>query len=238
MFGWRARLGLIMPSNNTVIEPEMLQAVPEGVTLHGHRVGLRPEERKGDFMDAMRIDAIENGYKIGPVDCVSYCCLTTSFYKGLGWDKELMKDMENSIGKPVTTAATAMLRALKFSEIRKVAIATPFRAEVNEKLEEFLEANGFEVSGMKALDPVPSPQDVVLLPTTVAYRLAKEAIQPDSDGVFICATDLPAMNVIDALENDLKKPVISTNQALLWDMLRIIDMKTSIKGFGALLEKI
>ncbi len=237
MFGWRARLGLIMPSNNTVMEPELLLAVPEGITLHGHRVGIRPEDRKGDFMEALRIDACNNGYKIGPVDCVAYCCLTTSFYKGLGYDQELIREMESNLGMPVTTAATSMVRALKASNIKKIAIASPFRPDVNSKLEEFLEGNGFEIAGLKALDPAPTPKEVVLFPTTVAYRLAKSAIEPESDAVFLCATDFPSLAVIDALENDLKKPVISTNQAILWDMLRILDMKTVIRGFGSLLEK-
>jgi arylmalonate decarboxylase len=236
MFGWRARLGLIMPWNNTVIEPELLQAIPEGITLHGHRVGSRPDDRKGDYMEALRTDARNNGYKLGPVDCVAYCCLTTSFYKGLGYDKELIQEMKSSIGKPVTTAATAMVRSLKVSKIKKVAIASPFRPDVNSKLREFLKGNGFEIAGFKALDPAPTPQEVVLLPTTVAYRLASRAVEPESDGIFICATDFPSMTVIDALENDLKKPVISTNQAILWDMLRTLNMKTVIRGYGSLLE--
>ncbi len=236
MYGWRARLGLIMPSNNTVIEPELWQVLPEGITIHGHRVGVHPQERKGDHMDAMRIDAIENAFKLAPVDCVAYCCLTTSFYKGLGWDQELLRDIEHNFGKPVTTAATAMLRALGALRVKNVAVASPFKSEVNEKLVTFLEDNNFKVAGMKALDPAPSPEEVVRLPTTVAYRLAKEALQPNSDCVFICATDLPTIEVIDALEKDLGKPVVSTNQAVLWDMLRLIGMKPSIVGFGSLLE--
>ncbi len=236
MYGWRARLGLIMPSNNTVIEPELWPILPPGITIHGHRVGVRPEERKEDHMDVMRRDAIENMFKLAPVDCAAYCCLTTSFYKGLGWDHELLKDMERDFGKPVTTAATAMLRALDALKIKKVSVASPFKSEVNEKLITFLSENNLKVTGVKALDPAPSPQEVVRLPTTVAYRLAKNALQPDSDAVFICATDLPTMTIIDALERDLGKPVISTNQAILWDMLRLIDIKTSIVGFGSLLE--
>jgi len=238
MFGWRARLGLIIPSNNTVIEPELIQALPDGVTIHGHRVGIPLDKREVEYMDVMRADAIENIFKLGPVDCVAYCCLTTSFYKGLGWDKELLREMEKKFRKPVTTAATAMVNALNASNIESVAIATPFRAEVNDKLVEFLKGNGFEVVGMKALDPAPNSKEVVQLPTTVAYRLAKRAVETNSDGVFICATDLPAMGVIDVLEKDLGKPVISTNQAILWEMLRLIELKGLIKGFGSLLEGI
>ncbi len=236
MFGWKARLGLIMPSNNTVMEPELSMILPEGITIHGHKVGVRPENRGDDFMEVMRKDAIENGFKIGPVDCVSYCCLTTSFYHGLAWDQNLLKEMEKSTGKPATSAATAMIRALKELDIEKVAIASPFKREVNEKLVGFVEENGFKVVGMKALEPAPSPQDVVKLPTTVAYRLAKEAFRPEADCVFICATDLPSLAVIEAFERDLGKPVVSTNQAILWDMLRIIEIKANIEGYGCLLK--
>lgn len=236
MFGWRAKLGLIMPSNNTVIEPELSMALPRGVTIHGHRVGVKPEERGEDFMEVLRKDAVENGFKMGPVDCIAYCCLTTSFYHGIGWDQELLDEMRKNTGKPVTTAATAMLRSLEKMEVEKVSIATPFRKDVNVKLVEFLEGNGFKIAGMNAIDPAPSPQEVILLPSTVAYRLAKTAVKPDSDCVFICSTDLPSLEIIDALEKDIKKPVISTNQALLWDMLRMIDIKTAIDGFGALLR--
>jgi maleate cis-trans isomerase len=221
------------------MEPELYMVIPKGITIHGHKVGIRPEKRNlpgVDYMEVMRQDAIENGFKLGPVDCISYCCLTTSFYHGLEWDKKLLRELNKNTGKPVTSAATAMIRGLKELEIENVAIASPFRKEVNEKLFDFAEENGFNITGMKTLDPAPTPQEVVKLPTSVAYRLVKDCITPESDGAFICATDLPSLSVIDALEKDLRKPVVSTNQAILWDLLRLIGIRIKIEGYGQLLN--
>ncbi|NIM45085.1 MAG: hypothetical protein GTN80_05580 [Nitrososphaeria archaeon] len=238
MIGWRGKLGLIIPANNTVIEPEFSLMIPDGVTVHSTRiissemgVGSRKER-----LTQMVEQAMEIVNRLEPVDVIGYACLHSSFFKGVSWDEKIGNRFKDTSGKPATTAASAILRACSKVGINNISIASPYNDEANEDLRAFMEGNGFKVDNIASLKPVPSLSELVKLPSSVAYRLAKKAFKPRLDGVLICATDFSTIEILDSLEWDIGRPVVSTNQALLWDLLRLAKIREPIKGFGTLLR--
>jgi len=68
------------------------------------------------------------------------------------------------------------------------------------------------------------------------FRMARAVDRPEADAVFISCTDFRAAEAIHALEQDLKKPVLTSNQVTLWALLRMAGVRSPIRGYGQLLE--
>lgn len=238
MYGWRCRIGLILPSDNTSMESEfnkILHTV-DGVSVHATRV----------FMDTLSVEDLlkmnENvkraslELKTAEVNIIAYGCTSGSFVKGLNFDRRLIEDIEGETGIKATTTSTAVVNALKELNVKKIAVGTPYSDEINERAKEFLEGNGFRVTNSMGLNVVPDV-DIGKQEPYVAYNLGKRVNTDDADCVFLSCTDLRTIEIIDALEKKLKKPVVSANQATLWHILKLEKLGISIKSYGRLLEK-
>jgi maleate isomerase len=114
---------------------------------------------------------------------------------------------------------------------------TPYVDEINEKEKEFLEHNipGLEVLSIKGLGIVGNLPKGKLNPFS-SYPIIKKWDVNESEGIFISCTNWRTFEIIEYLEKDLKKPVITSNQAALWHALRIIGVKDRLNGLGKLFE--
>lgn len=229
------KVGLILPSVNCIMEPELYHVAPAGISFHTTRVFLAqttPEaliKMEEDLAYAAKLLATANPH------AVIYACTSGSFIKGLGWDQVIVDELESVVGCPATTTSTAMVQALKALGVRRLAVATPYLDVVNEREEEFLGKNGFEVvacEGLGLSGPVIREQT----PETV-YELVKRVDRPEADGIFVSCTDFRAMEVLGALEDELGKPVTSSNQVSLWALLKILDHPQRVAGYGRLLAE-
>jgi maleate cis-trans isomerase len=236
MYGWRARLGLVIPANNTVIEPEFSRMVPEGVAAFGAKILSHGLSAEG--IDRM----VENSHRavdelaVGDMTAFAYACLATSLVKGSGWTAAFQAEVENKTGRPATTAATATIEALQSFGVKNVALATPYPAAINELLPALFGASGMEIVSLESV-AVKDSLEVCRLDPSIAYRLAKQADTDKADAVCILATDIRSIEVLQALEADLGKPAISTNQALLWRCLTLCGIKDPVDGFSSLLKQ-
>lgn len=234
--GWRARLGVIIPSVNKTMEPELYKMAPKGVSLHFSRI-----KQREDTVEELRrmvegIPRAASELADAEVHLITFGCTSGSLIGGVGYDKELIKRIEDAAHIPAITTSTAVISAFKELEFEKVCVATPYQEEVNRKEKEFLESHGYNVLNIKGLGcRGPETADVSI---KQVYELAKAVFNPMADGLFISCTDLRSLDIIEALEHDLNKPVISSNQATMWMMLRKVKVKEPIKGYGGLLNKI
>jgi maleate isomerase len=235
MFGWRARLGVLVPSINKTIEPEMYRMAPKGVSVHFTR--LREREDTVEELERMAVDVPRGAAELADaeVDVIAFGCTTGSLIGGRGYDERLIKEIESVAHIPAITTSTAVLSALKELGMKTLSIATPYQDEVNKKEEQFLQSHGFKIVSMKGLG-CKGPETADLSPRLV-YRHAKTVFKPESDGLFLSCTDLRTSDILEALEHDLKKPVVSSNQATLWMMLKNAGIAEPIEGLGTLLSK-
>jgi maleate cis-trans isomerase len=236
MLGWRARLGAVVPSNNTVLEPEFWNLRPDGVTLHTARVlsyGPTPEGIARMEQAAMR--ACEE-LKAGALDVLSYACLATSLVKGPGWSAALIGEVKSRFGLPACTAAGATVAALQALGARRIAFATPYPERIHALVQPYMEASGLVVAGL-ANTRFADSIEVCRAPPGVAYRRAQQADTLEAEAVCIVATDFQTLPIIAALEADLGKPVVTTNQAVLWMMLGLAKAKWKPDGLGQLFER-
>jgi maleate isomerase len=221
------RLGLIVPSSNTTMEREFGRLSPEDFSVHTARLRLTKvtvkelaEMEKGVERAALKLaDA--------GVDIIGYGCTSGSLYRGLGHDKTIEARIEKASGTPAVATAGAVMSALKGLKIQKVAVATPYIDDINELENEFLSSNGIEEN-----------IEIGRLNSQDAYELVMRLEYADADGVFISCTNFSTLDKIKELEDAVRRPVISSNTATFWAMLRRCGISIKIKNFGQLLERI
>ncbi|MCE4598833.1 MAG: aspartate/glutamate racemase family protein [Desulfurococcales archaeon] len=237
MHGWRARIGLIVPSSNTTMEPEMWKMAPEGVSIHVGRVPLRmvsveelSEMEKYSVGEAVKLSTAD-------VDLIVYGCTTGSLIGGPGYDLRLSKLMSKATNRPVVTTATAVVEALRALGATRIAVATPYIEEVNRKEEEFLRYHGFTIVDFKSLGILDNLEIGRVDPGRV-YRLVKSLDYNSAEAVFISCTNLRTIEVINALEEDLGIPVISSNTATMWYTLKNLKIKSPGIRVGSIFDKL
>lgn len=236
MYGWKARFGVAVPSANAVMERELNLMCPEGVSVHFSRMWLKADTKEEilGLYDKVK-EAVELLSHVNP-SVIAFGCTAGSLIKGLGYDREIIKIIEESTGVHATSTSTAVVEALRALEVRRVAVGSPYEPWLNAKVKEFLEANGFEVTATEGLGIIgPEMSD---LGAVQLYSLARKALQRPADCLFLSCTGMPSATLIDGLEKDFGLAVISSNQATFWHMLRLVGIKSAVHGFGVLLEKL
>lgn len=231
------RIGLLVPSSNTTVEPEFYRALPRGVTLHTGRLYLT---RISPDSILRMVEDLETQAKLlasADVDVIVLGATAPSFLKGLGYDRELIRNIEAATGKPATTTSTALVQAIEHFGARRVVLASAYDDKVNGIARSFLEASGVEVVDAKGLSLVDNLVVGRLGPET-AYELALKVARPDVDAIVLACTNWQTLEVIEAIERETGKPVISTTQASIWAALRTIGHKDAVAGYGRLLREI
>jgi maleate isomerase len=236
MYGWKARVGLIIPSTNTVNESEFARYLPDGVSLHTSRMLL---EGGADAESLAEMEEYEEQCArllgTAEVNAVAYGCTTGSLIEGPEYDHELEEHLSDIAGAPVVATSAALKRAAEALGLDSLSIATPYVDQLNEMEEEHFEELGFDVTAVEGLG-IGEPTNLGRQHPTDAYEIARRADRPDADGLMISCTDFRTLEVIEDLEADLGKPVISSNSATMWNVLREVGVDHTELPFGTLFE--
>lgn len=242
MYGWRKRIGLIVPSTNTTCEMEFHKLLPPGVSVHTSRVFLPENKSPEDRIDSIiRMgDGLLEGARlvsgVGP-DILVWACTVGSFIKGKGYDTLLAEKIKQQIGLPLVTTSTAIIEAFKTLKVKKIAMATPYINEINRKEKEFFEHSlkGLKVVNMSGLGIISNLQKGRLTPES-AYVAARQVHTGSCECILISCTNWRTLEIIDVLEKDLGKPVVSSVQATIWLTFKMLGLSRP-QGFGCLLQK-
>lgn len=233
--GWRGKVGLILPSANTVTEPLFYALAPQGISFHSSRTLIA-----GTGVEDVMAMEKEKGKAIrelasARLDCIVDCCTASGVLRGLEADKAFCGEVEKETGIRATSTLQAIVEALEVLELRRLVVTTPYPEEIDELEKSFFEKNGFSVINLKGLDinegwrlAQVSPQEI--------YRLCVDAWDTRAEGLFISCMNLNPMPVTQALELALGVPIVSSNSATLWKILQIIGLEEPIWGYGRLLS--
>lgn len=235
MYGARCKIGVIVPSLNNTLEPEFNRMVPADVAVYATR--LRLERGVPDDLRAMA-DLTEQAGELlrhADVDCIAYCCTTGSLIDGVDWDKELAARLGKATELPVTTAASAAIKAMRSLGLKTVSVATPYIDEVNKIERAYIEACGIRVNSITGLQ-FTRGEELHSLDQDAAREFCRAAMVDGADGLFISCTDFASIDFIEELERDLGKPAVTSNTATLWMVLSLIKLDQPIEGFGQLLS--
>jgi maleate cis-trans isomerase len=216
-FGWRGRVGLILPADNVVMEPELNALAVPGVSYHGLRMTSTVHEQ-------MRRQAIELGGVLDEmgVDVAVYACAETSFNAGAEVRENLSSLIADNCTIPVVTATNAMLEAIAAVGIRRASVVTPYAPTSGALFESTLAEHGVEVLSAIHRDFRLEGDDARewFLTNRQNARsvrdMARAAVHPHADGIIISATNFPALGAVQELEAEFGIPVVTSNQSILW----------------------
>ena len=232
------RLGLVLPSVNTVVEPWFNEIAPPGVTFHASRMlldaNLTPEA-------VLRMDREEGVHAIEQlVSCkpagIAYCCTASSIVQGVQYDDVLIHEIERVAKVPGVTATRSIAMAMALFGARRLAVCSPYTTEIDTAEHHFFTDAGFEIVGSAHLGIGDSFRLADPTPDEIC-ELARSAWRDEADALLITCLNLRSHEVVAQLEEELGKPVITSTQATLWRLLRSAGVETRIPGYGALLQK-
>ena len=244
-YGYRAKVGLVVVSPNLNPTPEIGRMLPEYVNIRETRIHMEPvvtvEECSKLAPRLPEAAALLAEGMVSPVlgrrSAIAFACTAGSLVLGPGSDKKEIEAMTSkSMGIPCTTTATAVEEAMRFMGFQRIVIAGPYIDEVNTKFKKFYEASGFEVLTVKGLQ-IRDLYELGATKPSDAYRIAMESVDPACDGIFIACTNFRCSEVIEEIERDSGKPVITANQATAWQLMKMLHIEEPITSYGELLRR-
>ena len=242
MFGWRARIGVIVSPPNTVVEGEFVQMAPEGVSVHAARLG-RPEGLAGQLGadvvlrtndDLPRAAKSLNELRL---NVVVFAHTAGSMVQGPEYDAQLLTMMETTVGCPAVTPASAVVAALTGAGVKRLALLTPYPEQMTLMEQEFLETTvpGLKVVSHRSLS-VASGLAIGDLEPAVAYREARNIDTGQADALFLSGTNWRTVDMIEKMESDLGIPVFTANQVTMWATLGKLRIPAE-PGFGSIMDQ-
>jgi maleate isomerase len=237
-YGWRARIGQIRPSTGIESSEEWRSVAPKGVAFIDARTFVREVSERG--LEEMMAQVVDEAKKCASAraDVIVQCGTPGVFLKGVGYDGEVIAAMEKASGVKCTTMMTAMVAGLRALGAKKLALGTTYVSQVNEKMKKYLEALGFEVVAVEGLEQL-YPDQCIDLEPEVSYDLGKRvfAKAAGADAILLSCAGMRTFECHDALEIQTGVPVVTSNQASLWQALRMANVPDKIPSLGQLFRQ-
>ena len=238
MYGWRAKIGRISPSPETVGAEEWRLSMPNGVCLVETRTLIYNVTVEGLSETVKQVERAALELASAEVDVILQAGTAIAFFRGFGYDQELSQRIHRATGIKATTSLTAVVDALRMLKIQRLAIATSYLADLDARLAEVLEKSGFEVAAIRGMG-LKKSIDMGKVSPEKTYRLSREVVRsaPQADGILISCGNLRTFEAIEPLEMDTGLPVVTSNQAGLWQVLRMAGIKDRLAYLGRLLRE-
>ena len=255
-WGWRARIGLFIVGNEAVPEAEWWAMAPPGVSVHAARVTARAPwaQWKPDRSGVEPADDLLRGarqFAAMRLQAVTLAHSSSSLVGGKGWDAATVASLVPALGTTpfVTTNGLDIDAALRAMHVRRPFLVLPpwYNDETVAAGVRYYAEVGLAPAGQHRYDPGRKWRDLApneLVPQGAGfaqeveplYAQIREHCPADADGVLIAGTGFRCVAILDALEQDLGRPVVSANQASLWHCLRTAGVRSPVEGYGSLLR--
>ena len=234
-YGTRAKLGMLLPSGNQAAEPQFHAMLPAGVSLHTTRLKL---SGSSDAELMGMTDRVEEAAQLvgdAEVDLVVFHCTAVST-----WDATREQSIKDRIakasGRPVTATSEAIVAALRAVGAKSIVMLSPYIDAINKREEAYFANAGFKILDCAGLNKATANDMMSVTPAewrsfAVAHR------NPAADAYLLSCTTVRSAEVADALEEELGRPVVTSNTSTVWHCLRKMGIDDRVKGFGRLLRE-
>jgi maleate cis-trans isomerase len=230
-------IGLISPNLSEDTLVDYYKILPEGIRIEGRTLDV------GKYTDS-EFHKVEQGFFDLVRDLakqpLNFLMVTGELflsYKGPGSDRHILAGVKEITPVPASTVLTAVTHACHVLTLRRVVMASPFPEDQDARLARFLAHDGIEVVAHRCLG-YSNSKAIWELPPETGYDLAASLLKehPKVDGLYMPCNKWRIISVIDRIEREFGKPVVTNTQAWVWEALWGMGMKNSIQGYGRLLS--
>jgi maleate isomerase len=232
---WRAKIGFVLLATEQTIEDDVFLLKPEGVGIHFARAPI-PDSitcdtlmSQADFLAPAAATLLPDG----SLDVISYACTSGSLI--IGEERVFRELQKGAPGAKPTSLITSVIRALRAVGAKRIVVATPYLDEINRAEAAYLERAGFDVLHISGLN-LEKDSDIIRVTPEFLAEFVANLDHPDADALFVSCGAIRTLDVVDSLEQRLGKPVICSNQAMIWDTLRLAGINDRIDGYGRILR--
>lgn len=240
--GGRRKLAVLVPSTNTIVQPEFDGMRPPGVTNHISRIRIPnlPLRDDADFrrlvelIAAAQLEAVDSALSCEP-DHVVLGISVETFWGGLEASRKLMAELAAHTRLGVTGGADACAAAFAALGVKRIAVLTPYFPVGDANVRRFFEESGYSVARVKGLQCA-SPVLIAHVPAQVLQATVDELDGDDVDAVIQVGTNLAMARLAARMEAERAKPILAINACIYWRALRVNGIADRAAGWGSLLE--
>lgn len=211
------RVGLIVPSTNTVMEPDLYRNLPAGTTVHTSRMLLEGSvtiEAEEMMLDVYLPECAKQIGTLQP-DVVVFGCTSAGALRGPAYEQELAGEISKATGAPTVTIMGAVVDELQRIGARSIAMLTPYSEEINETIKDSLETSGFTVPYMNGMDVKGAFNIAAVSPDEIVEYVREQLEGVESDCLFVSCANLRSVDVLERIREVAGRPVVTSNQAVL-----------------------
>jgi maleate isomerase len=241
--GYRKRIGVVVPSTNTTVQPETERLLVPGVTCHTGRVTIkeRPLDTEEAFQEHMQMMRDGIGTAIDQImtaglDHLIMGIALESFWGGVAAAAKLQAELAQRAGVGISMGSTAAVAALGKFDARKIAILTPHQPRGDEMVRAYFAEAGLDVVRLKGLKCA-TPRLIAQVPLRDIRNSLRELDGDGVDALLVLGTALPAASVAAEAERWLGKPVLAVNVVSYWHAIRQCGIADRVLGHGRILEE-
>ena len=237
----RARIGVLVPFTNTNLEPDLTLMAPPGVSLHIARMGGYDEDEIPDETQMQGLGASDLSETLELLsgarpDVVLYGCTSATLTHGPAFDSDLAARIKARSGSATVTAAGALVHALETLGAKQIAFASPYVTAINDLAIAFLTEMGIDAIARADFDTPLSNEGQGALTPEAVIDLALRVDHPEAQALVLSCTDMRAVECVADVEARIGKPVVTSNQAMLFQALQALGIAEPVPGFGQLME--
>jgi maleate cis-trans isomerase len=236
MYGWRAKIGFMVPSSCTVYEPEFAKIISglEGVIGCASRLLIETTDVDGMRGMNQQIDKAAKELATIDPDVVAYMCTSGSFYEGRQGEQAIRESIKSITDCRVISTSQAVVEALNRFNAKRVVMLAPYNKDITLREVNFLESAGIDVVDYHYRD-IEDNLDRGAQPPEVTFHYAKKLNYEAADALFLSCGNIRTLEIIPTLEQHTGKPVVASSPATTWLALREAGVLEKVEGFGRLL---
>lgn len=231
-------IGLISPNTTEDTLVDVYKIFPPGIRIEGRTLHVGKYTDDEFHRAELTFQGLVRELAQQPLDFLMVTGELFLSYKGPGSDREILDLVKQITPIPASTVLTAVTRGCRALGLKRVVMASPFPEDQDERLVKFLAHDGVEVVAFRGLG-CPNADVIWDLPPETGYDLATALLRerPDVDGVYLPCNKWRTASVIERIEKDNGKPVVTNTQAWTWEAMRLMNMRQPISGYGRLLSE-
>lgn len=238
----RARFGVLVPFTNSNLEPDMGLLRPDGVSMHFARMGGYDEDEIPDADQMHGLGAADLDAPLSLLlgvrpDVILYGCTSATLTHGVAFDRSLADRIKTTSKAETVTAAGALVHALRTLGVSQIGFASPYVPAINDMAVAFLADAGVQTLARSEVDAALDNWGQGALDPEAVFQLGLGADHPEAEALVLSCTDMRSVETVARLEAHVGKPVISSNQAMVFQAMQLAGIGDPRPGYGQLLER-